>query len=76
VPHFHGRAVLTPEDFLTADRLNAAGPRRVWVVNLRGGFWGTLGVPMPSRWKPLGTTTFAEVLGQGEVCVVEYAAAG
>jgi hypothetical protein len=46
------------------------------VVNLRGGFWGALSVPMPPRWTPVGTTKFAEVLGQGEVWVVEYAAAG
>ncbi len=74
VPHYHGRAVLTPEDFLGADGLNASGARRVWVVNLQGLFWGNLAVRMPPGWVPVSTTKFTEVLGQGEVSVVEYAA--
>jgi mannosyltransferase len=76
IPHYYGRAALTPEDFLNADRLRAGGPRRVWAVNLRGGYWGNVSVPMPPRWTPVSTTKFAEVLGQGEVWVVEYAAEG
>jgi hypothetical protein len=72
VAHYFGRAVLSPEDFLRADQLLAANPRRLWVVNLRGGFWGALTVPVPGRWAPVQTTKFGEVLGQGEVWVVEY----
>jgi hypothetical protein len=74
VAHYYGTAVLSSEDFLTADQLIAAGPRRLWVVNMTGGFWGTLTVPVPARWTPVERTKFGEVLGQGEVWVVEYAA--
>lgn len=47
IPHFFGRSALVPEDMLTAGRLAALNPRRIWVVDFTGGGGGSL---VPLTW--------------------------
>jgi mannosyltransferase len=72
VVHFHGAAVMVPEDFVRTAQLQALDCRRVWVINMSGGYWGDHAVPVPKDWVVKSKQDFAEVFGLGKVTVVEY----
>ncbi|HEV3258761.1 MAG TPA: hypothetical protein VG013_17960 [Gemmataceae bacterium] len=71
VPHYFGTAVLSGEEFMTAEQLAAVQCRRAWVVNMTG--WGGSMVAVPPDWVVRGEARFPEVYRvQGEIIVVEY----
>ncbi len=72
MPHFYGTAAMTPEDLITEEQIRNLHSRRVWVVDMAGGFLGAHWVPVPPQWKAKGQHTFSEVARLGDAIVVEY----
>jgi hypothetical protein len=76
MPNYYGTAALTPEDLITDDGLQALRSRRVWVVNMDGGFLGIHTVPVPSQWVETGNRRFSDVFQLGNLMIVEYDTTG
>jgi mannosyltransferase len=74
--HYAGGPLFTRDDFLSADQLLALRGRRVWVVNMVGGYWGDQAVPVPPSWVAQERREFPEVFEQGKVVAVAYEPAG
>ncbi|MBI1917915.1 MAG: glycosyltransferase family 39 protein [Planctomycetes bacterium] len=72
IPHFYGTAALTREDLITDAQLRGIPSRRLWAVNMAGGYWGSYRVSVPSGWVERNRRSFREVFGLGEVTVVLY----
>jgi hypothetical protein len=72
IPHYHGSAILTPHDLITAEQLRALSSHRIWIVDMAGGRWSHRYIPIPPEWVEKSRTTFSEVFGIGTIIVVEY----
>ncbi|HJZ58142.1 MAG TPA: hypothetical protein VKE74_24585 [Gemmataceae bacterium] len=72
IPHYHGSAVLRPEDMIDGPGLETAPGTRLWVVNGVGNDWGRQEVPVPEGWVATGTYRFPEALRVGAAVVVVY----
>jgi hypothetical protein len=72
MPHYYGTAAMTKEDLLTGEQVRSLRSRRVWVVDMAGGFLGPHWVPVPPSWTEKSHHTFTEVARLGDAIVVEY----
>jgi uncharacterized membrane protein len=77
VIHYHGAAVVTPDDFITGPELEALDAGRVWVVNMGNGAWGNYRVPIPPSWVEMSRVQFPEAYWlQGQITLLEYHTCG
>lgn len=73
-PRYHGTAVLTDRDYITAEALRQF-TGRVWVIDMERGGWGTCLLEVPPSWKQIDQHAFREPYPmQGEVVVRLYEA--
>jgi mannosyltransferase len=73
MPVHFGTAAMTASDFITAQALKEMRSRRVWVVDLAGGFLGYRPLPVPSYWIAQRRWVFADVFYLGNLILIEYA---
>jgi hypothetical protein len=76
MPHHYGTAAMTPDDLITDEGLTAIHARRVWVVEMAGGFLDVHSVPVPRHWLAKGSWTFTDVFGLGDLILIEYDTTG
>jgi mannosyltransferase len=72
MPHHLGTAAMIPDDLITDEKLKRIASRRVWVVNMGGGFLGHNRVPVPPEWQERQTLNFSDVFDLGDLILLEY----
>jgi mannosyltransferase len=72
MPHYYGTAAMESGDFINVAGLEAIRSRRVWVVELAGGFLGHRSVPVPKNWVEKGRRIFPDVFDLGYLILIEY----
>jgi hypothetical protein len=72
MPHYYGTAALDPNELICSEDLSSIRTRRVWVVNLEGGFLASRVVPVPEAWLQRAQWTFRDVFDLGTVQIIEY----
>ncbi len=72
MPHHYGTAAMKATDLIDAEGLRSIRARRVWVVELDGGFLGYRGVAIPAGWIAKHQWVFPDVFDLGNAVVVEY----
>ena len=72
MPHHYGTAAMKATDLIDAEGLRSIRARRVWVVELDGGFLGYRGVAIPDGWIEKHLWVFPDVFDLGNAIVVEY----
>ncbi|MCI0683391.1 MAG: glycosyltransferase family 39 protein [Gemmataceae bacterium] len=70
VLHYEGASVLAPREMFTADDWSRMEARRVWVVDIAEGGWGTRSVPAPPGWEMTEEKRFPEALRVQGVTIV------
>ena len=72
IPFYAGSPLLTSEDTITREQVDAITSKRVWVVTSNG-YWARGDMPIPSHWRPENERQFMEAYPfQGDVLVVAY----